>query len=53
VSYDVPYAPILRAHPEWNYQVGQGDFLDAAIESGASSIGADMEEAARAAWPSG
>jgi hypothetical protein len=53
VAYDASYAPILRAHPEWDYTTGQGDFLDAAIESSGASIGRDMEDAARAAWPSG
>jgi hypothetical protein len=52
VTYSAPYAPILRAHPEWDFQGGRsGRWLDEAIESGADAIGAEMSDTVRAGWP--
>lgn len=52
VSYSVPYAPILRAHPDWDFQGGRsGRWLDEAVEENGEAIGSDMADHVRAGWP--
>lgn len=52
VSYSAPYAPILRAHPDWDFQDGRsGRWFEEAIEDQADPIGGVIADTVRAGWP--
>lgn len=52
VSYSAPYAPILRAHPEWDFGGGRsGRWLDEAIEDQSDAIEGEIVDTFRAVFP--
>ena len=54
VSYSAPYAPILRAHPDWAFHGGRsGRWFEEAIDDQADTIGGVIADTVEAGWPGG
>ena len=54
VSYSAPYAPILRAHPDWDFLGGRsGRWFEEAIDDQADPIGGVIADTVEAGWPGG